>query len=409
MSCKSRDVKVIMIEWNRAYTKNFSEKNIDYISPILHSIEHEVTKKLLEETSPCVFYYGVGNFELNELTEEEKTYINGKDVHFFLYEPLTYYIHNKHNRGFYTEFPSNVSSDKIKSEELESIDDICKKHNLNGHVYTCDMHIDFLRKTYHNLKLFTYDIYIRAKHDPKTILRTIPVNYNNFTKKFWCGNKRYTLARHLVMSYLANYKGNYSWNYNCSLELLKQNGCFSFDQLIYSEPELYNRLVLGSEILNSTQLSLDTHWTEKFDVNELDGTINSPVFNPDNFERVFWDKYLECFCPIVNETRFFQPSSNFSEKTLHAMFLKRPFILVAPPKTLEYVKLLGFKTFDKFWDESYDNEQDHTKRMIKIFKLIEYIDSLSITELKELYQEMNDVIKYNFEHCVEFYKNNEVL
>ena len=82
----------------------------------------------------------------------------------------------------------------------------------------------------------------------------------------------------------------------------------------------------------------------------------------------FYNSLLESFVGIVTETRFAQPTGNFSEKTIHTIHCKRPFVLVAPPFTLQYMHKLGYKTFDKWWSEDYDTTTDHFKRMEKIFK-----------------------------------------
>ena len=109
------------------------------------------------------------------------------------------------------------------------------------------------------------------------------------------------------------------------------------------------------------------------------------------------NEYEQCFCAVVTETKYSHPVATFSEKTLNAIYNHRPFILVAPPYTLEYLKKYGFQTFDKFWDESYDREENHEKRLIKIFKLIDYIDNLSITSLRSLYTSMMPLLKHNYE------------
>ena len=74
-----------------------------------------------------------------------------------------------------------------------------------------------------------------------------------------------------------------------------------------------------------------------------------------------------------------------------------PFLLAAPPYSLEYLKTFGFQTFDKWWDESYDQEEDHYARLIKIFDIIDYINSKSLEELNAIYQDMKTVIKHNRE------------
>jgi hypothetical protein len=98
---------------------------------------------------------------------------------------------------------------------------------------------------------------------------------------------------------------------------------------------------------------------------------------------------------VVNETRFAQPFANISEKTLNPLRAKLPLILVAPPRSLEYLKTFGFKTFDRWWDESYDQEEDHELRMLKILDVIDYIDSKSIDELNAMYEDMTEVLTVN--------------
>jgi hypothetical protein len=71
--------------------------------------------------------------------------------------------------------------------------------------------------------------------------------------------------------------------------------------------------------------------------------------------------------------------------------------LVAPPHTLRYLKEEGYKTFNEFWDESYDEYENHGERLMKIFDLIDYIDSKSIDELHELYEQMKPILKHNYD------------
>jgi hypothetical protein len=73
----------------------------------------------------------------------------------------------------------------------------------------------------------------------------------------------------------------------------------------------------------------------------------------------------------------------------------KPFIVVAPPKTVEYIKSLGFKTFGDFWDESYDDEYDHSERLAKIFKLIDGLNECSIDNLKNVYNRMLPILEHN--------------
>lgn len=101
------------------------------------------------------------------------------------------------------------------------------------------------------------------------------------------------------------------------------------------------------------------------------------------------------FCRIVTETNFERPYQNFSEKTVDTIRLGKPFVLVAPYRTLALLKELGFKTFDKWWDESYDMQINPEKRLRKIIKVIDKISNLSYTELNQMYKDMQPVLEHN--------------
>ena len=60
-----------------------------------------------------------------------------------------------------------------------------------------------------------------------------------------------------------------------------------------------------------------------------------------------------------------------------------PFVLISRPNSLEYLKIIGFKTFSDFWDESYDTIVDDFERMNKIYDLIKQLVKKSDEEWVE--------------------------
>ena len=74
---------------------------------------------------------------------------------------------------------------------------------------------------------------------------------------------------------------------------------------------------------------------------------------------------------------------------------KTPFILLAPPYSLEYARSLGFKTFSKFWSEEYDTIEDPTLRLKEIFNLVDKIGRMDIPQLEQMYSEMAEILEYN--------------
>lgn len=107
------------------------------------------------------------------------------------------------------------------------------------------------------------------------------------------------------------------------------------------------------------------------------------------------------FLHIVNET-IWQEKIHFTEKIFKPIILHQPFVVVQAPNSLEYLRSYGFRTFDHWWDESYDKISDPNKRLNAIADIINYIGNKSLEELEVLRMEMADVLEHNFRH---FYEN----
>lgn len=106
---------------------------------------------------------------------------------------------------------------------------------------------------------------------------------------------------------------------------------------------------------------------------------------------------------VVTETIFYYDKQHLTEKIFKPIIAKRPFILVGAVNNLAYLKSYGFKTFDRWIDESYDAEPDPVKRIDMVVAELKKLCSLSMQELKDMHQEMKEVLEYNFNH---FYGGN---
>jgi hypothetical protein len=103
------------------------------------------------------------------------------------------------------------------------------------------------------------------------------------------------------------------------------------------------------------------------------------------------------FLYLGTESVFQYPGVSFTEKSFKGISNKRPFVIVGPPGNLKKLRDLGFKTFDHWWDESYDQIQDHSQRMAAVFEIIKFISKKSRTELIELGNAMQNVLQYNYD------------
>ena len=125
------------------------------------------------------------------------------------------------------------------------------------------------------------------------------------------------------------------------------------------------------------------------DTDRPHGSLSADI-DVDSATRALWH--------VVTETIYFLPKLHLTEKIFKPIAVKRPFILVAAPGNLAYLKSYGFKTFDRWIDESYDQEQDHYVRIEKITAEIKRLCEMSPQELKVMYEEMKETLEYNYNH-----------
>jgi hypothetical protein len=88
----------------------------------------------------------------------------------------------------------------------------------------------------------------------------------------------------------------------------------------------------------------------------------------------------DSFWHVVTETVFYYNKLHLTEKIFKPIVMKQPFMLLAAPGNLAYLKSYGFKTFDSIIDESYDSIQDPDQRTEAVVKQLAWYCSLSAEE-----------------------------
>ena len=117
------------------------------------------------------------------------------------------------------------------------------------------------------------------------------------------------------------------------------------------------------------------------------------------------DNLTSALFHVVTETIYFQEKLHLTEKIFKPIVAKRPFLLVAAPGNLAYLKSYGFRTFDRWIDESYDNELDHYIRIEKITEEIARLCAMEPADLIMMHKEMEEILEYNFNHFYTQFKN----
>lgn len=120
-----------------------------------------------------------------------------------------------------------------------------------------------------------------------------------------------------------------------------------------------------------------------------------PILHPENLHMACsW--YPEFFVDIVCETWYGQNTFFLTEKFWRAVATRTPFIIHGPQWILQNLKLLGFQTFDRWWDEGYSEDPAH-HNIIEIKQVIDYVSAKSTGELEQMYQQMSSVLDNNLE------------
>lgn len=339
--------------------------------------------------------------ELKTITHNETAIecLNEKGVTFYLTEPLCSYTKTSqrvHTLAVYSEFTGKENPYVLRADELDSITEYVIRNKLtNVTVYTCDYDAKKYYPYYATyLNIETDDLFIKAIPQKTVFYSEVKPTFN---KKFICLNWRFTPHRQLLAAYLVLRSSVVSWYYRGDLPITANYNWFS----IYTTPNInkyYENIINGITYLNANSpLNVDLNITEAIPLYSSKTGIqpNTNILN--NIENELVENaYMNVFCDIVTESRFAQPTANYSEKTFHPMWYKKPFVLAAPPHTLKYLKEEGYKTFSEFWDESYDDCENHDERLMKIYDVIDYIDSKTIDELRVMYEQMKPILQHNY-------------
>ena len=342
-------------------------------------------KNLLE---PCgltdVAFLPYGSTKSSDLTVRYKTpattmrYPHNKTENFVLFydqEPL-FKSHSAHtfDRHFFNIFKCGKSFNVLATSEHSQ-----EKRNI----ITENMLYDWYYFFHGFASLDWYKIY-----------RHMPNVEKPFTKVFISLNHLMTKDRSYRLNLVSSLMEQDLIQYGLvSLQLEDKYGSWK-DELFSSDSNLSvdskKRIFKQLHTLTSP-LVVDTHAPS--------GTLSAEA-DIELQQQALWN--------IVSETVFYHDKLHLTEKIFKPIVSRRPFILVGAPNNLAYLKSYGFKTFDRWIDESYDSETDSDIRIQKITEEIAKLCALTPDELNTMHKEMEEVLEHNFMHFYTDFKTQIV-
>lgn len=143
------------------------------------------------------------------------------------------------------------------------------------------------------------------------------------------------------------------------------------------------------------------------------------------FDKLNLGLYLTSYFSIIPKALYENsdgiPNVYLANKIWMAMSGLHPFFVLAQPKTLSYLRSVGFKTFEDFWDESYDDELDDEIRFRRFFDSInEFLGNSNKDIHRKLFGKKWDgdihtaewmklykILKHNYYHLPIYSKNQK--
>jgi len=160
---------------------------------------------------------------------------------------------------------------------------------------------------------------------------------------------------------------------------------------IGTHPEWETKLT--KEQLSEYHLPIDLNTTiTPRNINQVTPTDSTRYY--EFVERILDEVYLNSWVSVITESSYFdyEHSVFISEKTFKPIACMQPFIIVGSKHTLKYLRKLGYKTFEGFIDESYDDLDDR-ERFLGIVNSLEKIKN--IKDKAAWYESMQNILEHN--------------
>lgn len=208
-------------------------------------------------------------------------------------------------------------------------------------------------------------------------------------KRFLCLNRRYAYRLHrLQLLALIHQKKLLPHFYYSMLDGVDNISVLDAAKtLIGNEPAHFNTY--------NTMLTLADKFPMLLDTDDL---INNLAIT--QYSNSLVPLYNSTAISVVVETLFNDVEVFFSEKVWHPIRMQQPFILVNGAGSLQHLHELGYKTFNHWWDESYDSIADPYDRMEAIVSVINDIAKWSDFKLSVFMQESTVICEHNLKHLM---------
>ena len=258
-----------------------------------------------------------------------------------------------------------------------------------------------------NTKLVSSNFYLEwaekliSKYDGKNIFKSNIEkikNLENRDKLFTCLQRRPRLCRFINLYNIHRYNldnsGFYSLRLNSFNPIRGYSHSFKRDKNWKIESE--NVKIARNEFANFIS---QIKSRESYQCDNVDLTVNQALnLNSTN--------YLDSYFHVVAETLIDSEVIFFTEKIYKPIVCGSPFFVLGNRGMISELRNMGFKTFDKWWDESYDDLYSHWERSKSVFSTLEELNKKPKSELNSILNEQLPTLIHNYNRLDYLIKNN---
>ena len=335
---------------------------------------------------------------LHSISQKALEYIKNGKVKFI----INYFIEGVFNYHFFNIMHKHLEELEIPFEKVYFVfggfntknwyESFCTKYNIKKKINIVELSW---------VRLHKFEEFFHMANDPKKNV-SMQNEYKVEKKKydFLSYNRRLRLHRELFLAYLKRYNllenNLVSYDYTFRENVHLKN---DFERFQHYDVWPYARFLKGE---------FDYLWNEKpkqtVDVDDVSciwgGTIESEWKEP------YEDSMFSVVTETANMTSLERGEYYLSEKIFKPIGQKHPFVVIGSHLSLEELRRWGFKTFQPYINESYDNEANHFKRLEMVLQEIKRICNLSDDEKIKWMNNVQPIVKYNWNHLIHLLKNN---
>lgn len=174
---------------------------------------------------------------------------------------------------------------------------------------------------------------------------------------------------------------------------LHHQGFFSYTQHLLGGEDNYYECALKNSYLHKCQPRVDKFIEAgPFYVDELSNTDHN------KYDVNLTAHYADSYFNVILETMIEVDNSGgqfVTEKTFKPIFNNQFFVAVSSMDHQRHLRDLGYRTFGRLIDESYDSISNHQERFEAVLALTKYLAGMNWEDLHSLYQKLKPEITHN--------------